>query len=81
MFNQYIKDFEEAELVGANLLAKKECNINEENKDNKEECIYLKDNKCSIHKTRPAVCKKFFCNSKNPQFKVMIEMINKVKAK
>ena len=40
---------------------------------------YQKDNKCSIHKTRPRVCRKFFCTDNN--FKSMIDKINEYKNK
>ena len=63
--------FKEAELTGANLL--------DQNED--ESCIYLQEGKCSIHETRPQVCRKFFCKSKDPWFKPMIEKIDKYKAK
>jgi len=41
------------------------------------ECFYLKENKCSIHKTRPQVCRPFFCSSKENKFKTMITDIKK----
>jgi len=62
-------DFHEAELTGSNLLA-----MNDD-----DSCIYLKDGKCSIHENRPQVCRNFFCDSKDPWFKPMIEKINKHK--
>jgi Fe-S-cluster containining protein len=62
-------DFEEAELVGANILAQKEDNS----------CIYLKDGKCSIHSFRPQSCRNFFCDSKEKRFKGMIEKIREYK--
>ena len=65
----HINDFEEAELTGANILRQKEDGS----------CIYLKDNLCSIHKDRPEVCTKFFCNTTKPQFKDMVEKVNKFK--
>ena len=81
-FDEFVKDaeeseilgthemgFEEAELTGANILA--------QNKDGS--CIYLKDNKCSIHEKRPQSCKNFFCDSKKEQFKKMIEEIKSKK--
>ena len=68
MFDEFVSNFEEAELVGANILAQKEDNS----------CIYLKDNKCSIHESRPQSCRNFFCTSKDEGFK---EMIEKIKAK
>ena len=64
-----LMDFEEAELTGANLLA--------QHLD--ESCIYLQDGKCSIHDTRPQVCRAFFCKSKDPWFQSMIEKIMKYK--
>ena len=64
-------DFEEAELTGANLLA--------QNED--ESCIYLQEGKCSIHDSRPQVCRNFFCDSDEEWFKSMIEKIEKYKAK
>ena len=42
MFDEFVHDFEEAQLVGANILKQKEDKT----------CIYLKDNKCSIHSFR-----------------------------
>ncbi len=69
MFNEFVPDFEEAELVGANILA--------QNDDGS--CIYLINNKCSIHKNRPVVCTKFFCDSKEEHFQDMIKKINKEK--
>lgn len=64
-----IDDFEEAELTGANLLAQKEDGS----------CIYLKEGKCSVHKNRPQSCRNFFCDSKDPWFKRMIDKIKKHK--
>lgn len=64
-------NFKEASACGANILA--------QNKDGS--CIYLQDNKCAIHLTRPQVCRNFFCNSKATKFKTMITQINKVKFK
>ena len=62
-------DFIEAEMCGANIL--------EQKKDGS--CVYLKDSKCSIHESRPKVCRAFFCTSKNKAFKGMIEDINERK--
>ncbi len=69
MFNEFVDDFEEAELVCANILA--------QNED--ESCIYLKGGKCSIHKDRPQACRNFFCTSKDERFRTMIEKIRKYK--
>ncbi|MFH1828845.1 MAG: YkgJ family cysteine cluster protein [Nanoarchaeota archaeon] len=66
-----IVDFEEAELTGANFIA--------QNED--DSCIYLKDNRCSIHERRPQSCRKFFCDSKESHFKNMIDKINLCKVK
>jgi len=63
------KDFVEAELCGANIIEQKEDGS----------CFYLKDGKCSIHKTKPVACRKFFCTSKNKAFKGMIHDINERK--
>ena len=60
-----IDDFEEAEMTGANIIKQKPDGS----------CYYLKNNKCSIHKTRPISCKNFFCSSKDKKFKKMIKMI------
>lgn len=69
MFDEFVEDFEEAELIGANLLAQKEDGS----------CIYLKDTLCSIHDKRPEVCKPFFCDSKKEQFKEMIKIVEDFK--
>ncbi len=68
-FDEFIKDFREAESVGANILKQKED----------ESCIYLKNNKCSIHSQRPRACRNFFCSPKKPGFKSMIKQINEYK--
>lgn len=70
MFDEFVEDFEEAELVGANVLAQKVDGS----------CVYLKDNKCSIHSERPQSCRNFSCGSADPQFAAMIMKIRKYKA-
>lgn len=62
---ELVDDFREANVHGANILKQKED----------DSCIYLKKNKCSIHRTKPEVCRKFFCTSKLKKFKTMIEQI------
>jgi Fe-S-cluster containining protein len=64
------KDFQEAEMCGANIITQKEDGS----------CIYQKNNKCSIHTKRPEACKAFFCDSKDPNFKEMIKQINNHKS-
>ncbi len=64
-------DFREVELLGANILA--------QNVDGS--CIYLQENKCSIHERRPQNCRAFFCTSKDPYFTEMIEIVNEYKKK
>ncbi|MBU1199549.1 MAG: hypothetical protein KKE98_01625 [Nanoarchaeota archaeon] len=60
-----VDDFEEAELIGANII---------EQKPNGS-CYYLINNKCSIHKTKPVSCRNFFCSSKDKKFREMIKTI------
>ena len=62
-----VDNFPKATSYGTNILKQK--------KDGS--CVYLKENKCSIHKNRPQVCKEFFCNSNSKKFKKMIERIEK----
>lgn len=71
MFDEFIDDFKKAETVGANILSR--------NKD--EECIYLENKKCSIHKERPTSCKAFFCDSEEERFQGMIKEITEYKDK
>lgn len=63
VFEKYgiIEDFKKAARYGANIIAQKEDGS----------CFYLKGELCSIHKTRPVVCRKFFCTSKNKDYKEM----------
>ena len=61
--------FSEAELVGGNLIKQHED----------ESCIYLLDERCSIHDDRPQVCKEFFCDSDDEWYQEMIEKIRKYK--
>jgi Fe-S-cluster containining protein len=69
MFDEFVPDFTEAEMVGANILKQK--------KDGS--CVYLRDGKCFIHSFRPESCRKFFCDSSDPSFKGMIEKIEEYK--
>ncbi|MEE9525214.1 MAG: YkgJ family cysteine cluster protein [Candidatus Woesearchaeota archaeon] len=69
MFDEFVPDFQEAELIGANILKQKEDNS----------CIYLKQEKCSIHSSRPKSCRNFFCDSKEEKFQSMIEKIKNFK--
>lgn len=62
-----IDDFHQATAWGANIL--------KQNQDGS--CIYLKGNKCSIHKIRPQICREFFCTSKLKKFRKMIDQIEK----
>jgi len=64
-----IKDFNQAEECGANIIEQ----------DCKGGCIYLKKGKCSIHKIRPEACRDFFCTSEEEKFKEMIKDINRAK--
>ena len=68
---EFIEDFNEAEQYGANILSKKEDGG----------CVYLADNKCSIHSVRPNACRDFFCTSPEPRFAEMIDMVTKEKIK
>jgi len=70
-FDEFVENFEEAELICANIIEQKEDNS----------CIYQKNNKCSIHNKRPQSCRNFYCQSKNQQFKVMITQINSFRSK
>ncbi|MFH1561442.1 MAG: YkgJ family cysteine cluster protein [Patescibacteria group bacterium] len=66
-----IDSFRKAIACGANTLKQR--------KDGS--CIYLKNNKCSIHQTRPQACQRFLCTSKSKNFKRMIELIEKKRSK
>jgi Fe-S-cluster containining protein len=66
---ELVGDFEEAEMIGANIISQKEDGT----------CIYQRNNQCSIHKTRPQSCRNFFCTSKDPKFKTMIAKIKDYK--
>lgn len=67
MFEEYgvMEDFEKAEECGVNFLAQKSDGS----------CIYLVENKCSIHDKRPKVCRDFFCTSKKKEFEGMVKII------
>ena len=72
-FEEYglIDDFHKANLYGANTIKQKDDGT----------CPYLKNNICSIYRTRPQACRDFFCTSKLKKFKKMIEQIKKNKIK
>jgi len=65
-----IEDFHKANACGANILKQKADGA----------CVYLRDNKCSVHKIRPRVCGEFFCASKRKKFRTMIGLIEKKRA-
>jgi len=65
-----IDDFSKAAACGANILKQKENG----------KCIYLKGNRCSIHKIRSQVCREFCCSSKLKKFRKMIEQIKRKRA-
>jgi Fe-S-cluster containining protein len=62
----FIADFRKATGCGANILKHKEDG----------ECIYLKENKCSVYNIRPSACREFFCTSKQKKFRTMIKQID-----
>lgn len=62
-------NFTQASKCGANFLAKKANGS----------CIYLKNNSCDIHTTRPKVCRAFFCGSKDKRFESMRQLVAKNK--
>ena len=64
-----LEDFSAAKVCGANLLKQ----------HTDESCIYLKENKCSIHENRPAVCRGFFCTGTENKYKKMRKMIESVR--
>jgi len=68
-FEEYgvMEKFSEAVDCGANLLAKK----------GDGSCVYLENKLCSIHATRPGVCRKFFCTTKAKKFESMVEIVGK----
>lgn len=39
-------------------------------------CVYLKNNFCSIHENRPAVCRHFFCSTQAKKYQEMVKMVN-----
>lgn len=59
------EDFLEAEAHGLNFLV--------QNPDGS--CIYLVNNACQIHQTRPQVCRDFFCKDDDPRFERMRKII------
>ena len=66
-FDEFVKDFEEAELCAANIITQKEDGS----------CAYLKDGKCSIHSMKPSSCRNFFCA--DPKFETMNKKIKDYK--
>lgn len=56
-----IEDFSLAADCGANFLAQQVGG----------NCIYLENGKCSIHDTKPAVCREFFCLGDEKKFAKM----------
>jgi len=65
----FFKDFKEAVSCGANILKQKEDGS----------CIYLKNDRCSIHQDRPKACRSFFCSSKLKKYQAMISQIKAYK--
>jgi len=67
-FSDELEKFAEIKKYGLNLVAQQADGS----------CFYLKNNQCSIHATRPKVCRGFFCNSKNKKFARMHEVLKKL---
>ena len=66
----FFEDFAEAEMYGANIVEQKADGS----------CKYLEGTKCSIHQTRPQVCRGFFCNSQKEDYQGMIKDIEEKRA-
>lgn len=73
-FKTIFQDFGELEFKLA-----KECGANFLAKKKEGSCVYLKNNLCSIHESRPKVCREFFCGSEEVKFAKMEELINERK--
>lgn len=78
-FGKYKTQLEKFGLIDDFLVASN-CGVNILKQKKDGSCFYLKNNTCSIHQTRPEVCRKFFCASKLKKFKKMIEQIANVKS-
>jgi len=64
-----VKGFDDARECGANFLAQHESGS----------CKYLVNNSCSIHESRPKVCRNFFCKSDEDEYRMMREAIREEK--
>jgi Fe-S-cluster containining protein len=71
IYHPEITNFSEVEDYGLNFI--------KQNIDGS--CFYLKDNNCSIHEVRPAVCREFFCTTTEPKFQQMVRGIAEFKNK
>lgn len=60
-------DFDQIQECGGNILSQKSDGS----------CIYLKGKLCTIHQTRPQVCREFCCDTKLRKFKGMVEIVRK----
>lgn len=69
--DEEIQKFSTALKHGLNILAKKQDGT----------CVYIENNMCSIHQWRPKVCRQFFCQTKKPKHKKMIDIINEERHK
>ncbi len=67
------KEFESGKYKLMNLDSK--IHILDKNPDGS--CVYLKNNLCSIHDTRPQVCRHFFCTTKAKKYQGMVKIIEK----
>jgi len=75
---KYNTQFEEFGLID-NFSKATSCGANTLKQKGDGSCIYLKNNKCSIHNIRPQACREFFCTSKQKRFKEMIRQIKEKK--
>lgn len=62
-----------------NYVKARECGAIFLDKKENEECIYLINNKCSIHDRRPVVCRNFYCSSKSKKFEKMRRIIEEAR--
>ncbi len=77
---EYLTVFNDIEIFD-NFTTARKCGANLLKQQNNESCIYLKANKCSIHKRRPVVCKNFFCSGTEDNYKKMRSIVKTARSR
>jgi len=77
---QYLTVFDDIEIFD-DFSKARECGANLLRQQRDGSCVYLKESKCTIHRTRPAVCRGFFCCGTENKYKEMRNIVESARSR